>query len=83
MIIIDCLVCVFDSISLDISWYIAKLVAVRLYLGQYDTVCSSHFTSFTTVNSEIFVKILLSRIALKDIFAMLKICHWGKIYLHQ
>ena len=36
-----------------------------------------------TVNSEIFVRILFSRIALKDIFSMLKNCDFGLINLHQ
>ena len=33
--------------------------------------------SIATVNSEIFVRILFSRIALKDIFATFKICDLG------
>ena len=36
-----------------------------------------------TVNSEIFARILFSRIALKVIFAMLKIRDYGMIYLYQ
>ena len=36
-----------------------------------------------TVNSEIFAKILLSQIALKHIFATLKIRDKGVIYLYQ
>ena len=36
-----------------------------------------------TVNSEIIVRILFSRIALKDIFAMFKIHELDMIYLHQ
>ena len=36
-----------------------------------------------TVNSEILVKILFSRIALKDIFAMLEIRHLCMIYVYQ
>ena len=35
-----------------------------------------------TVNSEIFARILFSRIALKDIFATLKIRDWGILYLY-
>ena len=31
----------------------------------------------------IFVRIIFSQIALKDIFAILKICNKGMIYLHQ
>ena len=37
----------------------------------------------TTVNSEIFARILFSRIALKDIFATYKIRDHDMIYLHQ
>ena len=37
----------------------------------------------TTVNSEIFARILFSRIALKGIFATLKIRDLGMIYLYQ
>ena len=36
-----------------------------------------------TVNSEIFVRILFSRIALKHIFEMLKIRDKGVMYLYQ
>ena len=36
-----------------------------------------------TVSSEIFAKILISRIVLKHIFATLKICDKGVIYLFQ
>ena len=36
-----------------------------------------------TVNSEIFARIFISRITLKDIFSTLKIPHYGIIYLHQ
>ena len=36
-----------------------------------------------TVNSEIFARILFSRIALKDIFAMVKIRDFDMIYLHR
>ena len=36
-----------------------------------------------TVNYKIFVRILFSRIALKDIFGTLKIRVFGMIYLHQ
>ena len=38
---------------------------------------------FNTVNSEIFARILFSPVALKHIFAMLKICDKGMIYLYQ
>ena len=37
----------------------------------------------TAVNPEIFARILFSRIALKDIFATLKIRDKGMIYLYQ
>ena len=37
----------------------------------------------TTVNLEIFVRILFSRIALKDIFATLNIRNWSMIFLYQ
>ena len=36
-----------------------------------------------TVNSEIFARILISRITLKDTFATLKIRDFRMIYLHQ
>ena len=36
-----------------------------------------------TVNSEIFARFLISRIALKDIFATFKNRDFGMIYLHQ
>ena len=36
-----------------------------------------------TVNSEIFARILFSRIVLKDIFAKLKIRDQGMIYIYQ
>ena len=36
-----------------------------------------------TVDSEIFVRILFWRIALKDILLMWKIRNYGKIYLYQ
>ena len=44
-----------------------------------------HLASATsnTVNPEIFARILFSRIALKDIFAALKISDKGMIYLYQ
>ena len=38
---------------------------------------------FVTVNPEIFARILFSPIALKDIFATLKIRYYGMIYLYQ
>ena len=43
----------------------------------------SIFTVTNTVNMEIFARILFLRIALKEIFAMLKIRDFGMIYLHQ
>ena len=36
-----------------------------------------------TVKSEIFARILFSRIALKVIFATLKICDYDILYLHK
>ena len=39
--------------------------------------------SIITVNSEIFARILFSQMASKDIFATLKICDKGMIYLYQ
>ena len=41
------------------------------------------YIPFDTINSEIFARILFSRIMLKDMFAMLKIRDWSIIYLHQ
>ena len=38
---------------------------------------------FATVNQEIFARILISRMALKDIFAMFKIRACGMIYQYQ
>ena len=38
-------------------------------------------TSYSTVNPEIFSRILVSRYALKDIFATLKIRDYGMVYL--
>ena len=39
--------------------------------------------SLVTVNSEIFLRILFSRVALKDIFATVKIRDLGMIHLYQ
>ena len=36
-----------------------------------------------TVNSEIFARILFSPKGLKDIFATVKICDFGMVYIHQ
>ena len=38
---------------------------------------------YNTVNSEIFARILFSRITLKDIFATLEICDLCMIYVYQ
>ena len=58
-------------------WSSSTLVPVKLQ-------DSSSYNSFTiTVNSEIFVRILFSRIAFKDIFATLEICDLGMIYVYQ
>ena len=47
-------------------------------------ICSTRVESMLlTVNSEIFARISFSRIALKEIFATLKFCYWGMIYLYQ
>ena len=35
-----------------------------------------------TVNSKIFVRILFSRITLRDVFVMLKNRDWGMIHVH-
>ena len=43
----------------------------------------SFFYMADTVNSEIFARILFSRIVLKRIFGMLKIHDKGVIYLYQ
>ena len=40
-------------------------------------------TAYSTVNPEIFARILFSRYALKDIFATLKIRDYGMLYLYQ
>ena len=41
------------------------------------------FLCNTTVNSDIFARILFSQIALKDIFATLEIRDLGMIYVYQ
>ena len=41
------------------------------------------YVPFDTVKAEFFMRTLLSRLTLKDMFAMLKISDWNFIYLHQ
>ena len=43
----------------------------------------AHMYTFNTVNSEIFARILFSRIALKGIFATLEIRDLGMIYISK
>ena len=56
-----------------------RVVAIEALV---DFIKSKHHTC-NTVNTEIFARILFSRIAFKDIFATLKICDKVMIYLHQ
>ena len=49
----------------------------------YEQTTYSNRQELNTVNLEIFARILFLRIALKVIFAMVKICEFDMIYLHQ
>ena len=59
--------------------YLVQLLSTN----QTDNRLAVHSCVKITVNSEIFARILFSQIALKDIFATIKIRDFGMIYLHQ
>ena len=66
------------------EWVIRKQTVIDIPTKETNTQRNSLFISkMITVNSEIFERILLSRLALKHILSALQIRDKGVIYLYQ
>ena len=60
-----------------------KFYNLGAWLASVTPIAEEQMAAKYAVTSETFAKVLFSRPALKDMFAMLEIRDYGMVYLHQ